>query len=71
MGQKACRDGFTANFATAPQLFRDLEMVRADSSYAKRLRALGPVDVLIVDNWAMAPMAESERRAFLEICDER
>jgi len=44
---------------------------RADGSYAKKLRALGQVDVLIVDDWAMAPMAEAERRAFLEICDER
>ena len=70
-GQKACRDGFTAYFATAAQLFRELEMARADGSYAKRLRALGQVDVLIVDDWAMAPLAEAERRAFLEICDER
>jgi DNA replication protein DnaC len=29
------------------------------------------VDVLIVDDGAMSPMAEGERRAFLEICDER
>ena len=70
-GQKACRDGFTAYFATAAQLFRELELARADGSYAKRLRALGQVDVLIVDDWAMAPLAETERRAFLEICDER
>ena len=70
-GQKACRDGFTAYFATAAQLFRELELARADGSYAKRLRALGQVDVLIVDDWAMAPLAEAERRAFLEICDER
>src|SRR5438128_7085402 len=70
-GQKACRDGFTAYFATATQLFRELELGRADGSYAKKLRALGQVDVLIVDDWAMAPMAEAERRAFLEICDER
>jgi DNA replication protein DnaC len=70
-GQKACRDGFTAYFASAAQLFRELELARADGSYAKRLRALGQVDVLIVDDWAMAPLAEGERRAFLEICDER
>jgi len=70
-GQKACRDGFTAYFVTAGQLFRELELGRADGSYAKKLRALGQVDVLIVDDWAMAPMAEAERRAFLEICDER
>jgi len=70
-GQKACRDGFTAYFATAAQLFRDLELGRADGSYGKKLRALGQVDVLIVDDWAMAPLGEVERRAFLEICDER
>ena len=70
-GQKACRDGFTAYFATAAQLFRELELGRADGSYAKKLRSLGQVDVLIVDDWAMAPLAEAERRAFLEICDER
>src|SRR5450432_1055101 len=49
-GQKACRDGFTAYFATAAQLFRDLELARADGSYAKKLRALGQVDALIVDD---------------------
>jgi len=26
---------------------------------------------VIVDDWAMAPLADTERRAFLEICDER
>src|SRR5260370_34342455 len=53
-GQKACRDGFTAYFATAAQLFRELELARADGSYAKKLRMLGQVDALIVDDWAMA-----------------
>lgn len=71
IGQKACRDGFTAYFATAAQLFRELELARADGSYPKRLRMLTQVDVLIVDDWAMAPLADAERRAFLEICDER
>jgi DNA replication protein DnaC len=70
-GQKACRDGFTAYFATTAQLFRELELARADGSYAKKLRALAQVDALIVDDWAMAPLDDAERRAFLEICDER
>jgi DNA replication protein DnaC len=70
-GQKACRDGFTAYFATAAQLFRELELARADGSYGKKLRAMGQVDALIVDDWAMAPLTDAERRAFLEICDER
>lgn len=70
-GQKACRDGFSAYFASAEQLFRDLEMARADGRYPKKVREFGQVDVLIVDNWAMAPMVDAERRAFLEICDAR
>jgi DNA replication protein DnaC len=70
-GQKACRDGFTAYFATAAELFRELELGRADGSYAKKLRTLGQVDALIVDDWAMAPLTDAERRAFLEICDAR
>ena len=70
-GQQACRDGFTAYFATAVHLFRELELARADGSFAKKLRALGQVDVLIVDDWAMAPLTDHERRAFLEICDQR
>src|ERR1035438_8304689 len=70
-GQKACRDNFTAYFTTAEQMFRELEMARADGSYGKKLRYLGQVDALIVDNWAMVPLADAERRAFLEICDAR
>jgi hypothetical protein len=35
------------------------------------LYRLGRVDVLIVDDWAMAPLTDIERRDFLEICDER
>jgi DNA replication protein DnaC len=70
-GQKACRDGFSAYFATAAQLVRELELARVDGSYAKRLRGLGQVDLLVVDDWAMSPLAEGERHAFLEICGER
>src|SRR5260221_13734141 len=70
-GQKACRDGLTARFLKAPELFRNLEAARADGSYSALLRELSRVDVLIVDDWAMAPLSDVERRGFLEICDDR
>lgn len=69
--QKACRDGYAALFYKAAELFRDLAMARADGRHAKVLYQLGRVDLLIVDDWAMVPLAESERRDFLEICDAR
>ena len=48
-----------------------LPISRADGSHGKLLDQLGRVDLLIVDDWAMAPMTEPERRDFLEICDAR
>src|SRR5271167_915739 len=69
--QKACRDGYAALFQKAAELFRGLSTSRADGSHSKLLYQLGRVDLLIVDDWAMAPMTETERRDFLEICDAR
>ncbi len=69
--QKACRDGYTALFQKAAELFRSLATSRADGSHSKLLYQLARVDLLIVDDWAMAPMTEAERRDFLEICDAR
>jgi DNA replication protein DnaC len=69
--QKACRDGYPALFLKAAELFRELAMARADGSHAKLLDRLSRVELLIVDDWAMAPLTETERRDFLEICDGR
>lgn len=69
--QKACRDGYTALFQKASELFRALATARADGTHSKLLYQLSHVDLLIVDDWAMAPLAEAERRDFLEICDAR
>ena len=71
LAHKACRDGFTALYTRAAQLFRDLAAARADGSLPRRLLRLARIDVLIVDDWAMAPLNDVERRDFLEICDDR
>jgi len=69
--QKACRDGYTALFHKTAELFRNLATARADGSHSKLLYQLGRVDLLIVDDFCMAPLTEAERRDFLEICDTR
>ena len=69
--QKAIRSRFSALYARQPQLFRDLALARADGSLYKLFQKLARVDVLIVDDWVMTPPAESERRNFLEICEDR
>ncbi len=71
LAQKACRDGYSVFYARAPSLFRDLSLARADGSLRHLLAKLGRVDVLVIDDWAMAPLTEAERRDFWEICEER
>ena len=71
LAEKACRDGFTAFYTRAPRLFRDLTLARADGSLRTLLARLARLDLLLVDDWAMAPLADTERRDFLEICEDR
>jgi DNA replication protein DnaC len=71
LAQKACRDGYSAYYARAAALFRDLEIARADGSFRTLLARLSRIDVLVIDDWAMAPMKEQERRDVWEICEDR
>ena len=71
LAQKACRDGYAVHYTRAAALFRDLNMARADGSLRQLLKRLNRIDVLVIDDWAMAPMAESERRDFWEIAEDR
>jgi DNA replication protein DnaC len=71
LAQKACRDGHSAYYTRAAALFRDLAMARADGSFRNLLARLSRIDVLVVDDWAMAPLSEPERRDFWEICEDR
>jgi IstB-like ATP binding protein len=55
----------------AAALLRELALARADGSLRHFLARLGPIDVLVIDDWAMAPLNENERREVWEICEDR
>jgi DNA replication protein DnaC len=67
LAQKACRYGYSTLYTRAQSLFRDLAMARADGSLRSLLSRLSRIDVLVIDDWAMAPLSEPERRDFWEI----
>ena len=54
-----------------PELFRELAVAHVDGSIGRVLLKLSRVDVLVLDDFAMAPLKDTERRDFLEICDDR
>jgi DNA replication protein DnaC len=46
-------------------------MARADGSLRSLLARLSRVGVLVIDDWAIPPLSEPERRDFREICEDR
>ena len=46
-------------------------MARTDGSLRSLLARLSRIDVLVIDDWAMAPLSEPERRDFGKICEDR
>ena len=71
LAQKACRDGYSALYLRTAALFRDLAIAHADGSLGSLLMRLSRIHVLVIDDWAMAPLTETERRDFWEICEDR
>ena len=71
LAQKACRDGYTILHKRAAELFRELSVAHADGSFGRLLLRLSRIDILVLDDFAMAPLNDGERRDFLELCDDR
>lgn len=69
--QKACRDGFSALYARAPRLLQDLYVARGSGTYPHALDRLAKPDVLVLDDFGLAPLVDTERRDFLEIIEDR
>lgn len=71
LAQQACRKGFRAAYRRAPRLFEELTLAHADGSYARLLARLAKIDVLVIDDWGLAPPSERERRDLLEVIEDR
>jgi len=71
LAHKACRDGFSALHKRTSELLRELAVAHVDGSIGRSLLKISRIDVVLLDDFAMAPLKDSERRDFLEICDDR
>jgi DNA replication protein DnaC len=71
LAQNACRRGFRAIYRRAPRLFDELKIARADGSYRSVLARLARVDVLVIDDFGVAPINDQERTDLLEVMEDR
>ena len=71
LAHEACRKGFRALYRRVPRLFDELRLARADGTYSRLLARLAKIDVLVLDDFAIAPLTDESRRDLLEILEDR
>ena len=71
LAHQACRQGYQALYWRLARLFHALALARADGTYARLLAKLARVDVLVLDDLALVPLQDAERRDLLEVLEDR
>jgi hypothetical protein len=61
----------TALYLRLPRFLPELPIAKGDGRYGKLLTTLAKIDVLILDDWGLAPFSEENRRDLLEIVEDR
>lgn len=71
LARQAARCGFTVLYTRTTRLLQELRVAHGDGSFGRRLAQLARVDVLLLDDFAGAPMDSGERTDLLEVLDDR
>lgn len=71
LGHKACREGWSALYLRLPRLLQELPIAKGDGRDVKLMASLAKTDVLILDDWALAPLSDDNRRDLLELLEDR
>jgi len=71
LGDQACREDFSVLYYRVPRLLTALALAHGDGRYARLLRSLSRVDVLILDDFGPEVLTVEQRRDLLEIVEDR
>ncbi len=71
IANQVCRRGHAALYCRMTRLFPMLALARADGRYPKLLAQFAKLDVLLLDDWGLAPLTPDARHDLLEILDDR
>lgn len=70
LGHQAARKGYSVIYKRLSRLLEELEIAYADGSLAKVRAKLAKMDLIILDDWALAPMTPRGRNELLELVDD-
>ena len=71
LSHTACREGFSVLYLRVARLFADLALARGDGRYIKLMATFAKTDLLILDDYGLAPFTREQRYDFLEILEDR
>ena len=71
LANRACRNGFHSLYLRSPSFYYQMSLSKADGSYRKIMNKLSKTNVLIIDDFGIAPLTDIERRDLFEVVDER
>lgn len=71
LAQQAARCGFSVLYARTHRLLQELRVAHGEGTFSRRLAQLARVDVLLLDDFAGAPIDAGERTDLLELLDDR
>lgn len=71
LGMAASCNFYTVKYVRLPDLLAELAIARGDGSYRKVMKQYKQVKLLVLDEWLLFPLKESEARDLLEIVEAR
>ena len=70
-GMEACKQYFTVKYVRLPDLLLDLEAAMHDGEYQKVLSKYTKPTLLILDEWLLMPLSQSESKHIFELIHKR
>jgi len=70
-GNCACRQKLKVQYYRVNRLLTDLAIARGDGSYNKLMKQLKKAQLLILDDWGLAPLDATAGRDLLEVIEDR
>jgi len=71
LANKACRESYRTFYIRAPKFYYQVALAKADGSYGKFIKRLFRAHLLVLDDFGLAPLTDSERRDMLEVIEDR
>ena len=71
LGMAACRNFYSVKYIRLPELLEELSIARGEGIFQKVIQGYKKIDLLVLDEWLLVPLMDSESRDLLEIVESR